>query len=248
MSLFEFVAPTGYTWTVTLRNPLNDYASVETGITASEVVGTLYRATATVTGVVYMVAVSGVARLTGYINLAVTNPNGYSEVFNTYEDALQAGLLSDISATLANPVTPTVQTLRRTGSFTIKNGVDCTQTFNITVPANWSKIYFTAKSDHRVDTDAQSIIQVLVTNPSSGGDGLIYLNGAAHATQTDGSLTVNGGLTQITLFLKAAVTSLLAPQTSCRYDFRIIRSDSRVPYIAEPELVKIEKLVANATT
>lgn len=248
MANFEFVAPAGFAWTIELRDPLNDYAVVQSGIAASEVVTTLYRATATVSGVVYMIAVAGVARISGYINLGVTNPNGYCEVFNTYEDALGAGLLTDVSSLLANPISPTVQSLRKTGKFTIKNGVDCDQPFNIAVPANWSKIYFTAKSDYQGDPDSKSIIQVVVSNPSAGGDGILFLNRAVCSTPTAGSLTVNGARTIVTLFIAASITIQLPPTASVMYDFRIIRSDSRVPYVAEPENLEIKKLVANAIT
>jgi len=69
---------------------------------------------------------------------------------------------------------------------------------------------FTIKtSKSSLDNDA--IIRIR-KNASGTGDGLLRLNGAAHTTGTDGSLTITDAATgDVTIMLKAAITDDLAP-------------------------------------
>ena len=80
----------------------------------------------------------------------------------------------------------------------------------------WTKVYLTIKkSDVR---DEQSNVQIMLTNPASGSDGLVRLN-ARTATLAWGSITVddaNAG--DITVFLDESATRALEPG---EYDFDI---------------------------
>lgn len=68
-----------------------------------------------------------------------------------------------------------------------------------------TKLYFTVKKS-RTDTDAESIIQIEETA------GLLYLNGAAAGTASNGSLTVTDEATgAATIVLKAAETDDIEP-------------------------------------
>lgn len=69
----------------------------------------------------------------------------------------------------------------------------------LNISPTWSKIYFTVK-DFNQYADSAAIVQILKSNPSAGGDGLLRLNRAA-ATAAYGSLTVDqpGGAITITI-------------------------------------------------
>lgn len=78
-----------------------------------------------------------------------------------------------------------------------------------------TKLYFTVKKS-RTDTDAESIIQIEETA------GLVYLNGAAAGTPTNGSLTVTDETTgAATIVLKAAETDDLEP-SELVYDVQMV--------------------------
>lgn len=98
MALIEFVANKGCTITVTVRDPYDDYDVLQSGVAATEVASTVYRATVTpTTGVVKVDGLVGSNVLvTGYANLSVPGDNGYCEVFDTLQDAVDAGRIEEI--------------------------------------------------------------------------------------------------------------------------------------------------------
>lgn len=81
---------------------------------------------------------------------------------------------------------------------------------------------FTVKASmHQSDDDA--VIRIR-KNASGLTDGLLRLNGAAHTTGTDGSITINDAPTgDITIMLKAGVTDDLVPGTYV-YDIQLIEA------------------------
>lgn len=93
---------------------------------------------------------------------------------------------------------------------------------DVTVPANWSKCYFTAKDDIRDDTDAQSLIQIVVTDGGDAGDGLLYLNAAA-ATAGHGALTV--GVDDVIVTLADDASALLADCRGIDFDVKFLNDD-----------------------
>ena len=88
--------------------------------------------------------------------------------------------------------------------------------------ASYVTLDFTIKrSTYEADDDA--IIRIR-KNASGTGDGLLRLNGAAHSTGTDGSITITDAPTgDITIMLKAGVTDDLVPGNYV-YDVQLIGS------------------------
>lgn len=101
-----------------------------------------------------------------------------------------------------------------------------TQITGMTIPADWEKIWLTAKPDDAgSDTDAQ--IQILETNPGAATDGGQYFNRVAAnvTTRPYASLTVDQPGGTITVLIKPAGTALLA-EGSYKYDLKYLRSDA----------------------
>ena len=92
----------------------------------------------------------------------------------------------------------------------------------LTIPATWTKIWLTLKEEES-QTDAESIIQIVKSNPGVGTDGLLYLNGAA-ATAGQASLTVNQAAGTIAIVIAAAATTLLVANTP-GYDVKCLLAD-----------------------
>lgn len=87
----------------------------------------------------------------------------------------------------------------------------------------WTKLWFTVKSDPLNDTDANSIIQILLTNPGAGTDGLQRLNAAA-ATAAQGSIVVDDSATgDITVTIAAAASAQVVPGVYS-FDVQILRA------------------------
>lgn len=93
----------------------------------------------------------------------------------------------------------------------------------LSISASWSKVYFTVKHQHS-DADSEAIVQIVVSNPGGGSDGLKYLNEDA-ATANQGSLTVNqvAGTVRIILADDASVT--LEERLEIYYDLKQLVSD-----------------------
>jgi len=82
-------------------------------------------------------------------------------------------------------------------------------------------LWFTVKTS-RALADSAAIIQI------TEDDGLVYLNGAAAAASTDGSITVTDAVAgDITITLKPAATDDLIP-AACYYDIQVLRNTGAV--------------------
>lgn len=92
MSQIEMVGSGGYTLTVDVSDPSANYASLAAGLTVTEVTSTVYRASlGSLSGLVYCLFKVGSIRFSaGYANLDSPGVNGYSEVFDTLEQARAA--------------------------------------------------------------------------------------------------------------------------------------------------------------
>lgn len=89
--------------------------------------------------------------------------------------------------------------------------------------ASYVSLDFTVKASTR-QSDDDALIRVR-KNASGLTDGLLRLNGAAHTTGTDGSITINDAPTgDITIMLKAGVTDDLVPGTYV-YDIQLIEAN-----------------------
>ncbi len=90
---------------------------------------------------------------------------------------------------------------------------------------NWTKLWFTLKRVAE-QTDPESLIQVLLSNPGGGGDGLLYINGGAPTLAANGSLAVTDAVTgAVTLTVKPAETLKLPNEGKLYlYDVQVLRS------------------------
>lgn len=99
--------------------------------------------------------------------------------------------------------------------------------------SNYSALWFTVKRD-RNDADSASILQVLLSSPAAGTDGLQYLNGAS-ATASQGSIAVDDASAgDVTITVDEAATAQLIDQ-ACVYDIQVLRSTGAVNTLSEGE-------------
>ena len=95
----------------------------------------------------------------------------------------------------------------------------------LTISATWEHIYLTIK-DMASDADANSIIQIMVTNPADAvNDGIMYLDktAATVTTKAYGSLTIDQAGGTVTIAIKDEGT-LLLPDGTYTYDIKQITS------------------------
>ena len=101
----------------------------------------------------------------------------------------------------------------------------------MTIPSNWSKVYWTVKSNTN-DVDSAAVLQIVKTNGGGAGDGLLYLNGAAatgHASE--GSLTVDQAGGNVTIAITDDYTAQINAGTYTS-DFKVITSASKSTQLA----------------
>lgn len=85
------------------------------------------------------------------------------------------------------------------------------------IPGAWTKAIFTVKNTTWLP-DSQAVMQVQVSNPSSGSDGLILLNGAS-STPANASLTVNQGAGTVAIHIEDDALAAVAAD-SYQYDLK----------------------------
>jgi hypothetical protein len=120
-----------------------------------------------------------------------------------------------------------------TGSaLTITAGATYSATLSgMTIPADWLKLWLTIKADD-AQTDAQSIVQVVESNPGVGTDGLLYLNGAAASSAALGALVVTQAAGTVAITLAAAATVLLE-RGVLAYDIKVLSGTDTVTLLTE---------------
>lgn len=212
--------------------------SLGTGVTDTTAPG-MYLFPVSATGIVYVVATADDYTVLGYANLDLTDESGRCSLRDTYDDAgadtAVANQLDAIQAKtdLINTVAPTVETQVPAGTITAKCGVDLDVTATVSVPANWEKGYFTVK-ERLADTDAQAVVQILVTSGGAEGDGLIRLNRQAPSSAALGALEVAESLDSVTITISASATVKLAGKKTYYYDIKFLCDDDTAPYICDP--------------
>lgn len=77
------------------------------------------------------------------------------------------------------------------------------------IPASWTSALFTMKTKEEA-LEADAIIQIQVSNPSSGSDGLLLLNGAT-STANYASLSINQGAGTATIHIEDAAMASITP-------------------------------------
>jgi hypothetical protein len=106
----------------------------------------------------------------------------------------------------------------------------------MTIPSNWSKVYWTVKSGTG-DADSAAILQIVKTNGGGAGDGLLYLNGsAATGHESEGSLTVDQAGGNVTIAITDDYTALINAGTYTS-DFKVITSASKSTQLAVCQVV-----------
>lgn len=85
-----------------------------------------------------------------------------------------------------------------------------------------TKLYFTAKTDPDNQPDSAAIVHILLSEPADAAtDGLLYIDGAAATTATDGSITVTDETSgDITITVSADVTGITKRQG--RYGVKMV--------------------------
>ena len=145
---------------------------------------------------------------------AVTNVDGdLADVFDDVGD-----VLDKLNVSTVQFVTSVVGS-----TITILRGDTLTASLlNLGSMESYVSLDFTVKASTHQSDDA-ALIRVR-KNASGLTDGLLRLNGAAHTTGTDGSITINDAPTgDITIMLKATVTDDLVPGTYV-YDIQLIEA------------------------
>ena len=90
----------------------------------------------------------------------------------------------------------------------------------IEAPAGWERCYFTVKGSLG-DSDEAAIVQIVVSDPSDPGDGLLRLNGAA-TTAAWGDLVVDEVEDSVIITIHDDATALLCPVAGLYYDVKFV--------------------------
>lgn len=104
----------------------------------------------------------------------------------------------------------------------------------LAIPAGWTKLYFTVKSDP-AQADADAIIQMVETATPAVTDGLLRLNGAA-GTAANGTLTVNQATGVVVIDLVDDTTAVLALATGLHWSLKALYSTSASILLAKGTL------------
>jgi hypothetical protein len=92
----------------------------------------------------------------------------------------------------------------------------------ITIPVAWTQITMTVKRDKRQTDAAGSLLQITVSNPAAGTDGVLYVNTSAAtvAQRTQASLTPNQGTSTVAIAIDDPLTDVLTAG-NYTYDLRV---------------------------
>ena len=146
---------------------------------------------------------------------------------------IAAAVWTYVTRTLTSTAAQTTATL--TGSnLVITNRVTYShQLSNLTIPANWEKIYLTIKASKSF-ADSAATLQWLVSNPAaSGDDGVIVYGGSpGGSARTLGSLTIDQPNGTITIGLQDDIDlALLAGDYD--YDIKCLTDDGKSQILTE---------------
>lgn len=106
------------------------------------------------------------------------------------------------------------------------------------ISASWTAAYLTVKR-HLSDADADSILQIKVSNPAAGStDGVLYVDGAAASAsqRTQGSLTVTQASGTIAIALTDDLTAVL-PAGNYTYDVKILTATASAKPVGSANFV-----------
>ena len=137
-------------------------------------------------------------------------------------------------ATIAATVAAQNPTPNKAGAITMQRGAtfDATLT-GLSIPASWTTARLTVKRLSG-DSDESAVLQILVSNPGGGSDGLQRVNGTTSGVvAANASLVVNQAAGTVAIHIEDDATILLAAGVYC-YDCKIYygTSDSMATAIA----------------
>lgn len=141
----------------------------------------------------------------------------------TVDDTLIAAIWGYASRTLTQTAAQVAASV--SGSdLAIVRGVTLEATLTgLTIPATWSKIYFTIKK-YPGTADSGATVQIVESNPGDADDGLIILNAATNADESLATLTIDQGAGTAAILITDNATALLALDTFA-YDLKALLSD-----------------------
>lgn len=93
-------------------------------------------------------------------------------------------------------------------------------------------VEITAGSGSPIRTDLVGTAHYQVVKLDAGGDGLVYLNGAA-GTKADGSLTVDQAAGTVAIRIEATATDDLTRQSGAGYDVKVQSTAAGVTLLTE---------------
>lgn len=146
-------------------------------------------------------------------------------LLNAVPGAYSAGTAGYVLGNLDGMTITTVSVLSGT-ALNIVRGDSLSATFNdLGATTSYTSLWFTVKRD-KADTDAQAVIQIK-KNASATGDGLLYVNGAAAADGTKGSITISDAATgDLVIALDESITDDLAIEEGLFYDIQYLISSA----------------------
>lgn len=129
-----------------------------------------------------------------------------------------------------------------TGELRIVAGVTyAAQLTNVTYPANWKTAYLTIKRT-RKHADADAVLQMIISNPTEAGDGVIVVTGrqAVDNEPTWGTLTPDDVLGTMHVYIADDLTTLLGAREGLVWDLKLIDAagDSTVPTGGTADIVQ----------
>lgn len=102
----------------------------------------------------------------------------------------------------------------------------------LSIPVGWTQGWFTVKADTS-DADSEALIQIVVSNPGAGTDGLIVLDGAAAADKTAGSLALDAGAGTAAAVVSDEALGSLEDRAGLAWDIKVkVGTTSRTSQVA----------------
>lgn len=161
-----------------------------------------------------------------YLTSSIATTGSIGKLLTDRIDAAVSSIAA--TATAQNP------TPNKAGAITMQRGAtfDATLT-GLSIPVSWTSARLTVKRLSG-DSDESAVLQILVSNPGAGGDGLQRVNGSTSGViAANASLIVNQAGGTVAIHIEDDATILLAAGLYC-YDCKIYygTSDSMATAIA----------------
>ncbi len=175
---------------------------------------------------------------TGQRNLGAVNNS-----LGTLDPTTAAAVWSYVLRVLTTmPAVVEVVPATGTGELRIVAGVTyAAQLTNVTYPANWKTAYLTIKRT-RKHADADAVLQMIISNPTEAGDGVIVVTGrqAVDNEPTWGTLTPDDVLGTMHVYIADDLTTLLGAREGLVWDLKLIDAagDSTVPTGGTADIVQ----------